>query len=261
MPTRLVCAHFLFAPGSYVNDVPCDPDLYYSCAEITLAIRAFTHGYDLFHPRPAHPVARLPRRLPAQALGRSHTRARRRASLAPPICCGHHKDRRISGRTAGRTLRTWNRAHIRRLRSVRWNQFPAPALPRLHAAKRDTAEPSGEPRLARARQRSPRRYPIGSFPAFCRGSTRPPRPGMWPFMVAMAENCTDVTSPQANLLICSPKIQAISPWSASSPLRRSPSRGSSGHIAARMAGSSLSQAPSQVASLRNREVIARNFRR
>ena len=50
MPTRLVCAHFLFAPGSYVDDVPCDPDLYYSCAEMTLAIRAFTHGYDLFTP-------------------------------------------------------------------------------------------------------------------------------------------------------------------------------------------------------------------
>jgi len=48
--TRLVSAHFVFAPGSYVEDVPCDPDLYYSCIEITLAVRAFTHGYDLFTP-------------------------------------------------------------------------------------------------------------------------------------------------------------------------------------------------------------------
>lgn len=48
--TRLVSAHFIFAPGSYVEDVPCDPDLYYSNVEITLSIRAFTHGYDLFIP-------------------------------------------------------------------------------------------------------------------------------------------------------------------------------------------------------------------
>jgi hypothetical protein len=65
MRTRLVCAHFLFAPGSYVEDVPCDPDLYYSCAEITLAIRAFTHGYDLFAPGQHilwHDCARVHRR-------------------------------------------------------------------------------------------------------------------------------------------------------------------------------------------------------
>ncbi len=65
MRTRLVCAHFLFAPGSYVEDVPCDPDLYYSCAEITLAIRAFTHGYDLFAPGQHilwHDPGGLPRR-------------------------------------------------------------------------------------------------------------------------------------------------------------------------------------------------------
>jgi hypothetical protein len=50
IPTRLISAHFIFAPGSYVEDVPCDPDLYYSCIEVTLAIRAFTNGYDLFTP-------------------------------------------------------------------------------------------------------------------------------------------------------------------------------------------------------------------
>jgi hypothetical protein len=50
MRIRLVCGHFIFAAGCYVQEVPCDPDLYYSCAEITLAIRAFTHGYDLYAP-------------------------------------------------------------------------------------------------------------------------------------------------------------------------------------------------------------------
>ena len=47
---RYVSAHFLFAPGSFVRDVPYDPDLYFTGEEITLAVRAFTHGYDLFEP-------------------------------------------------------------------------------------------------------------------------------------------------------------------------------------------------------------------
>ena len=48
--SRFLSAHFLFAPGSFVSDVPYDPDLYFLGEEITLAVRAFTHGYDLFHP-------------------------------------------------------------------------------------------------------------------------------------------------------------------------------------------------------------------
>jgi hypothetical protein len=47
---RFLSAHLLFAPGSFVRDVPYDPDLYFLGEEISLAIRAFTHGYDLFHP-------------------------------------------------------------------------------------------------------------------------------------------------------------------------------------------------------------------
>jgi hypothetical protein len=47
---RFVSAHFLFAPGSFVHEVPYDPELYFLGEEITLAVRAFTHGYDLFHP-------------------------------------------------------------------------------------------------------------------------------------------------------------------------------------------------------------------
>ena len=43
-------AHFLFAPGKFVEDVPYDPELYFHGEEISLALRAFTHGYDLFHP-------------------------------------------------------------------------------------------------------------------------------------------------------------------------------------------------------------------
>lgn len=47
---RFVSAHLLFAPGRFVGDVPYDPDLYFIGEEISLAIRAFTHGYDLLHP-------------------------------------------------------------------------------------------------------------------------------------------------------------------------------------------------------------------
>src|SRR4029079_6290659 len=47
---RFLSAHFLFAPGSFVRDVPYDPALYFIGEEITLAVRAFTCGYDLFHP-------------------------------------------------------------------------------------------------------------------------------------------------------------------------------------------------------------------
>jgi hypothetical protein len=47
---RFVSAHLLFTLGSFVAEVPYDPDLYFIGEEISLAIRAFTHGYDLFHP-------------------------------------------------------------------------------------------------------------------------------------------------------------------------------------------------------------------
>ncbi|MEJ2457926.1 MAG: GlcNAc-transferase family protein, partial [Novosphingobium sp.] len=47
---RFLSAHLLFAPGRFVEDVPYDPDLYFFGEEITLAARAFTSGYDLFHP-------------------------------------------------------------------------------------------------------------------------------------------------------------------------------------------------------------------
>jgi hypothetical protein len=47
---RFLSAHLLFAPGAFVRDVPYDPELYFLGEEISLAIRAFTRGYDLFHP-------------------------------------------------------------------------------------------------------------------------------------------------------------------------------------------------------------------
>jgi len=47
---RFVAAGFCFAPGTFVEEVPYDPDVYFLGEEISLAIRAFTNGYDLYHP-------------------------------------------------------------------------------------------------------------------------------------------------------------------------------------------------------------------
>jgi hypothetical protein len=53
LKARFVSGHFLFAPGCFVADVPYDPELYFHGEEITLSVRAFTHGYALLHP-PEH---------------------------------------------------------------------------------------------------------------------------------------------------------------------------------------------------------------
>jgi len=62
---RFVSGHFLFAQGSFVQEVPYDPHLYFLGEETTLAIRAYTWGYDLFHPTEAllwHEYSRSNRR-------------------------------------------------------------------------------------------------------------------------------------------------------------------------------------------------------
>lgn len=50
-PARFLSAHFLFTLGAFCRQVPYDPKLYFFGEEPAMAIRAFTHGYDLFHPR------------------------------------------------------------------------------------------------------------------------------------------------------------------------------------------------------------------
>ena len=47
---RFLSAGFLFAGGSFVEEVPYDPELYFMGEESAMTVRAFTHGYDLFHP-------------------------------------------------------------------------------------------------------------------------------------------------------------------------------------------------------------------
>ena len=50
IPARFYSAHFAFTFGSFCEEVQHDPEYYFHGEEISIAVRAYTHGYDLFHP-------------------------------------------------------------------------------------------------------------------------------------------------------------------------------------------------------------------
>jgi len=50
LPSRFYSAHFCFTDGIFCKEVQHDPDYYFHGEEISIAVRAFTKGYDLFHP-------------------------------------------------------------------------------------------------------------------------------------------------------------------------------------------------------------------
>jgi hypothetical protein len=50
LPARFYSAHFAFTLGEFSQEVQHDPDYYFHGEEISIAARAYTHGYDLFHP-------------------------------------------------------------------------------------------------------------------------------------------------------------------------------------------------------------------
>jgi Glycosyltransferase (GlcNAc) len=50
MRARFLSAGFLFTRGKFVEEVGYDPELYFLGEEAALTLRAFTNGYDLFHP-------------------------------------------------------------------------------------------------------------------------------------------------------------------------------------------------------------------
>ena len=50
LPARFYSAHFAFTVGEFCLEVPHDPNYYFHGEEISIAVRAFTQGYDLFHP-------------------------------------------------------------------------------------------------------------------------------------------------------------------------------------------------------------------
>jgi hypothetical protein len=47
---RFLSAGFLFTTGCFVHEVGYDPELYFLGEEAAMTVRAFTGGYDLFHP-------------------------------------------------------------------------------------------------------------------------------------------------------------------------------------------------------------------
>lgn len=50
IPSRFYSAHFAFTIGKFCEEVPHDPNYYFHGEEISIAVRAFTWGYNLFHP-------------------------------------------------------------------------------------------------------------------------------------------------------------------------------------------------------------------
>lgn len=54
----LLAAGCLFAPGSFIKDVPYDPNYYFYGEEISLMLRAFTRGYGIYH-IPSIPIYHL----------------------------------------------------------------------------------------------------------------------------------------------------------------------------------------------------------
>lgn len=47
---RFYSAHFAFTLGQFCKEVKHDPNYYFHGEEINIAVRAFTHGYDIFYP-------------------------------------------------------------------------------------------------------------------------------------------------------------------------------------------------------------------
>ena len=47
---RFYSAHFCFTLGKFAKEVQHNPEYYFHGEEISIGVRAFTHGYDLFHP-------------------------------------------------------------------------------------------------------------------------------------------------------------------------------------------------------------------
>jgi hypothetical protein len=50
IPARFYSAHFAFTDGKFCEEVSHDPEYYFYGEEISITVRAFTHGYDLYHP-------------------------------------------------------------------------------------------------------------------------------------------------------------------------------------------------------------------
>jgi len=49
IPSRFYSAHFCFTLGEFSREVQHDPNYYFHGEEISIGVRAYTYGYDLFH--------------------------------------------------------------------------------------------------------------------------------------------------------------------------------------------------------------------
>lgn len=50
IPARFVSGHYFFTIGKHCEEYRYDPNIYFAGDEISLSIRSYTLGYDLFHP-------------------------------------------------------------------------------------------------------------------------------------------------------------------------------------------------------------------
>ena len=50
IPSRFYSAHYCFTLGEFSKEVQHDPEFYFHGEEISISVRAYTYGYDLFHP-------------------------------------------------------------------------------------------------------------------------------------------------------------------------------------------------------------------
>lgn len=108
LPARFFSAHFAFAHGAFCREVPYDPNYYFHGEEISMGVRAFTHGYDLFHPHrvifgtstPATTAPNTGTTTPWKRARRRHGRpATSKPSAATASCSGCRTATLISGPT------------------------------------------------------------------------------------------------------------------------------------------------------------------
>ena len=109
---RFLSAGFLFAPGSFVEDVPYDPELYFVGEEMAMTVRAYTSGYDLYHPRETivwHDYVR------ADATKHWDDHNEKNEAMATWMERDRHSKERVQKLLAGETLASFNLGRLRSL--------------------------------------------------------------------------------------------------------------------------------------------------
>ena len=50
MKGAFIAGGFFFTKSDFIKEVPYDPNLYFIGEEISLGVRAYTHGWDVYYP-------------------------------------------------------------------------------------------------------------------------------------------------------------------------------------------------------------------